>query len=293
MKHIVLFIFLIINIVNASQTQEALTVYVWNPYHTNARQTLSSPEFILPETSEVTLDPASPLVSLDTKTNLSVLSMLSQDLTDFSTSTSAQPSETDIKLILNRLTSRFKVQKIDSLETQQAYFNQLLESYKILASAKKIITKDQFYRTFLALQCFLNREYYRLGSKLTCTIEQEYDQLIMFCNELTAFDLFSKHQIIKLRCYSVTFLIGLANISGIRHRVENRIKYLEQGLLVTQSIGQDVKSPYLTEKNFQIDSMLSFFQDKLLRSKVYLSHMKKNKRNSELTVPRIASRHRQ
>lgn len=256
MRHIVFFTFLFTNMVSAAAAQEdAPTFFRWNPYcptssmtqvshnHPTSPQALTS-SVSSPALTEMTDAP-------ETLTPPQALTVSSASLAFASNSL----SDIQIKAILTEIEILASC-RTSSSEFQQSRINQLLEGVSPIDSSKNSLSVNNSDQLFESLRTFLNREYTRLGQGLTTTSEQcvklrqQYQSILMFCDEITMLTLFSTDQIKKLRCYHVSFLIGTANVCGLMKDNPTKKDYLEQALEIINAFTQNINDPYGDGTNF-------------------------------------------
>ena len=271
MKYTLLFTLLIANIVSAA-LPETRVYYRWDPYDPITSKVIVSapkrtaptpPAALLPTTDEMTHDSSS------THPSPHASSTALED----SSSPINQPPTRQLEAILQANEPLASAWRITPSETQKSHCDKLLQSYQDLSMSTK-----QRAEVFKALQHFLNSEYDRLGQIHPTTkeqyseLQQQYDQLLMFCETVTTLSFFSADQLEKLPCYQVSMLIGVSNISGIRRENRAKIAYLKQALSIIENICQDVDDPYLIGQNFSALIMKNLCQTKIRSTERYLSY---------------------
>lgn len=268
MKITLFFTFLIINIANATlptesgnavETQQAYTYFRWNPYNlqipTLAHQ--AAPFF-------TTLLPAP--TPIGTRDHLAEHLPLSENR-----------SET----LLIDTQGLCDSHNITSSHTQQAHLDQLLKNYTAISTLRETILPDRMANVFEKLQGFLNFEYDRLGQKLSgnpaqlSEYQKQYNQLLIFCDVVTELRVFSLDQIKKLQCYQVSFLMGVANICGIKRDNASQLSHLSRALCIIRNIGTNVQDPYGIGMDFDPAVLNCVCTNKLHKTQRYLNRNNK------------------
>ncbi|MDP3641240.1 MAG: hypothetical protein Q8R43_02265, partial [Alphaproteobacteria bacterium] len=200
-------------------------------------------------------DPATP------KKTVSLTHLTLPQAVASSTSSVAPPSSVLIATPHQCLTHSETLTTPSASESQQADLKRWLNNLQVPSSSNNLLSSKKCVEIFSDLQRFLNNEYNRLGQKFTKTPEQlsefmqQYHKLVMFCDEVITFTLFSPDQIKKLRCYQVSMLIGSANVCGIKRDNVVKIKILERALDIIRIIEKDVVNPYGNGLDFNVTRM--------------------------------------
>ena len=271
MKLILFFTFLIINIANATlptesgnavEPQQACAYFKWNPYNLKAPRTVHpAPSLIFPPIAKVPL--------LDHSLSAPAPIVMRDHLAEHP-SLSENRSET-LLIDTQRLCD---TRNLTLSHDQQSYIDQLLKDYIKFSASSPPLPPKKIAKIFQHLQDFLNSEYVRLGARSTdqqhSALMQQYQQLLRFHKTVIKLALFSPDQIKKLHCFHVSTLIGISNVCGIKKDNLAQLRYLDQALPLTKSIGTDVQTPYRTKQNFYVQKVTDFCREKLFYTQNFL-----------------------
>jgi hypothetical protein len=277
MNYTLFFTLLISHIASAALPETTSYYFRWEPYTPEkSRIKVPAPNPISPQALSVS-PPVALLPTTDEMINNSDSSHILPQALNAASKASSLPitpsPDRQIEPVLQENKRLANARKLTPSETQQSHFDKLLHEYHDPSKSTELRAE-----VFQDLQHLLNCEYDRLGQIHPTTkeqyseLQQQYDQLLMFCETVTTLSFFSADQLEKLRCYQVSMLIGVSNICGIRRENRAKIAYLKQALSIIENICQDVDDPYLIGQNFSALIMKNLCRTKIRSTEKYMSY---------------------
>lgn len=171
------------------------------------------------------------------------------------------------------LSIRLNVLLTGGQELRSLSEEEIIKSFQILTPFISEIDPNERTLFYERLIDFIDFQLNRL-SKVRVTqddpedIEPQYREMVLFVEKLQPY--FSREEEKSLKAYQVSFLIGLANILGAKHKNFEQLNVAAKALSVTNSLNCLVKKAYADNRSFKQAPVINICNMIILRARRHI-----------------------